>query len=99
MQFTVKECPMKRIEIYTKSYCPFCQRAKELLRIKGVGFLEHDVTTDPLREREMRERSGRTTVPEIFVDDVLLGGCDDLFDLDEKGELDRLLGLNGESSR
>jgi glutaredoxin 3 len=90
---------MKRIEIYTKSYCPFCQRAKELLRIKGVRFLEHDVTTDPLREREMRERSERTTVPEIFVEGVLLGGCDELFDLDEKGELDRLLGLNGGSSR
>jgi len=90
---------MKRIEIYTKSYCPFCQRAKELLRIKGVPFVEHDVTTDPLREQEMRDRSGRTTVPEIFVDDVLLGGCDDLFERDEEGELDRLLGLNGESSR
>jgi len=84
---------MKRIEIYTKSYCPFCQRAKELLRIKGVPFIEHDITTDPLREREMRERSGRATVPEIFVDDVLLGGCDDLFELDEKGELNTLLGL------
>lgn len=99
MQLNEKECPMKRIEIYTKSYCPFCQRAKELLRIKGVRFIEHDVTTDPLREREMRERSGRTTVPEIFVDDVLLGGCDDLFELDEKGELDRLLSLSGGSSR
>lgn len=84
---------MKTVEIYTKSYCPFCQRAKELLRIKGVPFVEHDVTTDPLREREMRERSGRVTVPEIFVDNVLLGGCDDLFELDEKGELNRLLGL------
>jgi len=90
---------MKRIEIYTKSYCSFCQRAKELLRIKGARFIEHDVTTDPLREREMQERSGRTTVPEIFVDDVLLGGCDDLFDLDEKGELDRLLDLSGGSPR
>jgi glutaredoxin 3 len=84
---------MKRVEIYTKSYCPFCQRAKELLRIKGVSFIEHDVTTDPLREREMRERSGRTTVPEIFIEGVLLGGCDDLFELDEKGELNPLLGI------
>jgi len=90
---------MNRVEIYTKSYCPFCQRAKELLRIKGVPFIEHDVTTDPAGEREMRQRSGRETVPEIFVDDVLLGGCDDLFDLDEKGELDRLLRLNGGSPR
>lgn len=84
---------MKRVEIYTKSYCPFCQRAKELLRIKGAPFIEHDVTTDPLREQEMRERSGRSTVPEIFVDDILIGGCDDLFELDEKGELNHLLGL------
>lgn len=88
---------MKRVEIYTKSYCPYCHRAKELLRIKGVEFIEYDVTTDPLREREMRERSGRTTVPEIFADDLLLGGCDDLFELDEQGELDRRLGLSGES--
>lgn len=84
---------MKKIEIYTKSYCPYCQRAKELLRIKEVPFIEHDTTTNPLLEREMQERSGRTTVPEIFVDDVLLGGCDDLFELDEKDELNRLLGL------
>jgi glutaredoxin 3 len=93
MPFTVEEYPMKRIEIYTKSYCPFCQRAKELLRIKGVQFTEYDVTTDPLRQREMQERSGQATVPEIFVDGVLLGGCDELFELDEKGELDRLLDL------
>lgn len=90
---------MRKVEIYTKSYCPFCQRAKELLRIKGVPFIEHDVTTDPLGERQMRERSGRETVPEIFVDGVLLGGCAELFELDEKGELDRLLGLSGGSSR
>jgi glutaredoxin 3 len=84
---------MKKVEIYTKSYCPYCKRAKELLRIKGVAFTEHDVTTDPVKEQEMRSRSGRETVPEIFVDDNLLGGCDDLFDLDEKGELNGILGL------
>lgn len=84
---------MKRVEIYTKSYCPYCKRAKELLRIKGVAFTEYDVTDDPAREREMKERSGRDTVPEIFIDDALVGGCSELFDLDEKGELDRLLNL------
>jgi glutaredoxin 3 len=84
---------MKRVEIYTKSYCPFCQRAKELLRIKGVAFVEHDVTADPEGERQMRLRSGRDTVPEIFVDGRLVGGCSELFELDERGELDRLLGL------
>ena len=85
---------MKKVEIYTKSYCPYCRRAKELLRIKGIEFIDHDVTADPAREQEMRARSGRTTVPEIFVDDQLIGGCDDLFELDERGELDRLLGLS-----
>ena len=84
---------MNKVEIYTKSYCHYCSRAKELLRIKEVPFTEYDVTSDPIKEQEMRERSGRNTVPEIFVDDKLLGGCDDLFELDEKGELNRLLGL------
>ncbi len=84
---------MKSVEIYTKSYCPYCQRAKELLRIKGVAFTEYDVTQDPVKEAEMRARSGRQTVPEIFIDGTLIGGCSDLFDQDETGELDRLLGL------
>jgi len=84
---------MKKVEIYTKSYCPYCSRAKELLRIKEVAFTEYDVTSDPVKEQEMRNRSGRETVPEIFVDGKLLGGCDDLFELDEKGELNRLVGL------
>ena len=84
---------MKAVEIYTKSYCPYCQRAKELLRIKGVNFTEYDITQDAVKEAEMRQRSGRQTVPEIFIGGVLVGGCSDLFDQDETGELDRLLGL------
>jgi glutaredoxin 3 len=88
---------MKTVEIYTKSYCPFCQRAKELLRIKGVAFVEYDVTNDLAKEKEMKELSGRDTVPEIFVDGMLLGGCTDLFELDEKGGLDRLMGLKSEA--
>lgn len=82
---------MNLVEIYTKSYCPYCQRAKELLRIKGVAFTEYDVTQDPAKEAEMRRRSGRQTVPEIFIDGTLVGGCSDLFERDETGELDRLL--------
>lgn len=85
---------MKQVEIYTKNYCPYCKRALELLRIKGVEFVEFDVTGDPAKEQEMRDRSGRTTVPEIFIDNQLVGGCSDLFELDEQGELNRLLGLN-----
>lgn len=84
---------MNAVEIYTKSYCPYCQRAKELLRIKGVNFTEYDITQDAVKEAEMRQRSGRETVPEIFISGVLVGGCSDLFDLDEVGELDRLLGI------
>ena len=84
---------MKNIEIYTKDYCPFCHRAKELLQVKGAEFTEYDVTTDALKEKEMRERSGQTTVPEIFVDGELLGGCDALFDLEAAGKLEERLGL------
>ncbi|HEX9872758.1 MAG TPA: glutaredoxin 3 [Deferrimonas sp.] len=84
---------MKTVEIYTKSYCPYCNRAMELLRIKEIPYTEYDVTVDPALEQEMRRRSGRETVPEIFVEGQLIGGCSELFDLDEEGELDRLLGL------
>jgi len=82
---------MKNIEIYTKNYCPFCHRAINLLESKRVAFQEIDVTHDAERETEMRRRSGRTTVPEIFIDNQLIGGCDDLFSLENSGELDRLL--------
>ncbi len=84
---------MKKIEIYTKSYCPYCHRAKKLLQSKNATFIEYDLTVDPGKEQEMRERSGRTTVPEIFVDDRLIGGCDDLYALDKAGKLDETLGL------
>ena len=84
---------MPRIEIYTKNYCPYCHRAKDLLRIKGVDFTEYDVTSDSHLEQAMRTRSNRQTVPQIFIDDRAIGGCSELFDLDEKGELNRLLGL------
>lgn len=82
---------MPSIEIYTKDYCSFCYRAKELLRIKGVPFTEIDVTNDPHSEQLMRKRSGRATVPQIFIGDRHLGGCDDLFALDEEGDLDPIL--------
>jgi glutaredoxin 3 len=85
---------MKKVEIYTKSYCPYCKRAKELLHIKNASFTEYDVTSDPVKEQEMRARSGRHTVPQIFIDNEAIGGCSDLFDLDETGELDGKLRLN-----
>lgn len=82
---------MLEIHIYTKNYCAYCYRAKELLNIKGVPFTEYDVTDNPELEAEMRQRSNRTTVPQIFIGERHIGGCDDLFALDEKGELDPLL--------
>ncbi|WP_432821812.1 glutaredoxin 3 [Trichloromonas sp.] len=84
---------MKPVEIYTKNYCPYCWRAKELLRIKGVRFQEYDIADDRPRAKEMVKRSGRETVPEIFIDGTHIGGCDELFELDEQGLLNRLLEL------
>ena len=82
-----------KIEIYTKSYCAYCQRAKELLRIKGVDFVEHDITDDRTKAVEMSQRSLQRTVPGIFINDNLIGGCAELFSLDESGALDSLLGM------
>ena len=82
---------MPGIEVYTP-ICPYCLSAKELLRRKGVPFLEINVAGEPQRRAEMIARAnGRMTVPQIFVDDRHLGGCDDLYALEEAGELDRLL--------
>lgn len=72
---------MKRVEIYTKSWCPYCHRAKDLLDAKGVDYEEIDVTDDDVREREMIGRSQRRTVPQIFVDGEHVGGFDDLLAL------------------
>ena len=81
------------VEIYTKRNCAYCQRARDLLRIKGVDFVEHDITDDALMAEEMRHRSQHQAVPVIFVNDELVGGCTELFDLDERGLLDKMLGL------
>jgi glutaredoxin 3 len=82
-----------KIEIYTKLYCAYCHRAKELLRIKGMNFIEYDITDDQLKAAEMQQRSQRHTVPGIFINDTPIGGCYELFDLDERGALNPLLGL------
>jgi len=82
---------MGQTEIYTKSYCSYCHRAKELLSIKDIPFVEYDVTSDAPLEKQMRERSGRHTVPQIFINDKHIGGCNELFALDESGGLDPIL--------
>jgi len=83
---------MVSVEIYSKAFCPYCIRAKSLLKGKGVPFEEHDITMGGPRRAEMIQRAqGRTTVPQIFIDGAHIGGCDDLVALDRAGKLDPLL--------
>lgn len=80
------------VEIYTTPICPYCIRAKALLDKKGVPYTEIDVMRDRARRKEMEERSGGHTVPQIFIGGKAIGGCDDMFELDFDGELDKMLG-------
>lgn len=83
---------MAKVEIYTKYLCPYCTRAKSLLASKGVEFTEYDITMGgPKREEMLQRAPGRTTVPQIFIDDRHIGGSDDLAALDRAGGLDPLL--------
>ncbi|WP_227269206.1 glutaredoxin 3 [Roseobacter weihaiensis] len=83
---------MKNVEIYTSPLCGFCHAAKRLLSQKGVDFAEFDVLSNPDRKPEMIQRAnGGRTVPQIFVGDVHVGGCDDLYELERSGNLDKLL--------
>lgn len=83
---------MAKVEIYTTRTCPYCHRAKALLRAKQVAFEEIDVTMDPeLRGKMTTRANGRYTVPQIFIDGKHIGGCDDLYALDDEGGLDPLL--------
>ncbi|WP_248281097.1 glutaredoxin 3 [Azoarcus sp. TTM-91] len=84
---------MPHIRMYATGTCPYCHRAEHLLRSKGVGdeleLIRVDI--DPSRRAEMMQLSGRRTVPQIFIGDYHVGGCDDLHDLDHRGGLDPLL--------
>ncbi|AEI96098.1 MULTISPECIES: glutaredoxin 3 [Roseobacter] len=83
---------MKNVEIYTSPLCGFCHAAKRLLSQKGITFAEVDVLADPGRKPEMVQRAnGSRTVPQIFVGDLHVGGCDDLYALERAGKLDQLL--------
>ncbi len=83
---------MKEIKLYTTQTCPFCHRAKALLDSKQVVYNDIDVTFSPDLRSQMREEAGGShTVPQIFVGDIHVGGCDDLFALEQKNELDALL--------
>jgi glutaredoxin 3 len=88
---------MTSVEIYTQKYCPYCHWAKELLTRKGVAFREIDVTADrQMREAMAARANGGTSVPQIFVGATHIGGCDELYALEESGKLDALLGVGGE---
>ncbi len=79
------------VTLYTKAYCPYCMQAKALLEHKGVAFRDIEITNDPTLTAEMEHRSGRHTVPQIFIGKVHVGGASDLFELDAAGGLDLLL--------
>jgi glutaredoxin 3 len=90
---------MAAIEIYTIRYCPYCQEAKELLSRKGAVFHEIDASGNRDVRKQMIERAnGRSTFPQIFIGETHVGGCDDLYALDEAGKLDPLLAKAKEGS-
>jgi len=79
---------MAKVEVYSGDYCPFCQRAKALLKQREISFIEYNVQNEPERRSEMAQRApGVRTIPQIFINDRHVGGCDELHALDRKGEL------------
>lgn len=89
---------MADVTIYTRAMCGYCAAAKRLLDSKGVAYTEHDASFSPELRREMIARAnGRSTFPQIFIGDMHVGGCDDLYALDARGRLDSLLAV-GEPS-
>lgn len=86
---------MTSVEIYTTTICPYCVRAKALLKKKGVAYREINVEADEsLRDAMVARSGGRQSVPQIFIGDRHVGGCDDLYALERQGGLDPLLGLS-----
>ncbi|MBX3594551.1 glutaredoxin 3 [Sphingomonas sp.] len=84
---------MAKIEIYTRAFCGYCSRAKALLDGKGVDYEEYDLTLGGPKRQEMIQRAnGRSTYPQIFIDDRHIGGSDDLMALEHDGKLDALIG-------
>ena len=85
---------MKKIDIYTTNYCPFCVKVKSLLKKKNVKFSEINVSNnEPLREKMTAMANGARSVPQIFADNVHIGDCDKIYKLDQEKKLDKLLGL------
>ena len=90
---------MPAVEMYTTRYCPYCTSAKALLKRKGVAFKEIDLAGNwELRDEMIQRANGRTTVPQIFIGKVHVGGCDDLHALERAGKLDPLLAEQGQNA-
>jgi len=85
---------MKKIKIYTTSYCPFCIKIKNLLKNKKINYEEIDLSTNPEKFEEMTSKSnGARTVPQMFINETHIGDCDYVHELDNKGQLDKILGI------
>ncbi len=82
---------MAAVTIYTTSYCPYCVKAKDLLKRKGASYTEVSAEDDEVREAMIVKAGGRRTVPQIFIGETHVGGCDDLYALDKEGKLDAIL--------
>ena len=82
---------MPKIIIYTTDYCPYCVKAKALLQRKQVAFEEIKIVSDEMRDAMIAKSGGRRTVPQIFIGEKHIGGCDDLYELDRQKKLDELL--------
>ena len=82
---------MKKVTIYTTRYCPYCSRAKALFSQKKIAFQEIDLTDDAAKRDELTKKTGWMTVPMIFIAETLIGGADELYRLEETGELDKKL--------
>jgi glutaredoxin 3 len=81
-----------KVEIYTWTTCPFCMRAKSLLKNKKVDFIEYNIDGNEIARNEMSKRAnGKRSLPQIFINDVHIGGCDDIHALDRQGKLDQML--------
>jgi glutaredoxin 3 len=89
---------MASVKIYTRAWCGYCTRAVRLLRDKGVHFEEIDATGNRELRRWLAEASGQSTVPQIFIDEQPIGGCDELYELERAGALDTLLATSSSST-
>ena len=91
----MSESPAPTVEMYSSAWCGFCMMAGRLLDQRGLAVQVHSVDGDPAVRAEMEQRSGRRTVPQIFIGGVHVGGCDDLHAMDRDGRLDQLLENSG----